>query len=323
MPSRQPFTALCGAAARPHAAARIDLHVHTTHSDGTYTPAQVIELARRCGLAALAITDHDTLDGIPPAMAANAATDLEIVPAVEISAEYQERELHLLAYFVDTGHRGLAAALQQLRHHRQERFWDMVERLRACGVSLDEHEVRCQAEVGSPGRRHLAMLLVQARRVGSVREAFLRYLGDQGSVTVPKRCLPVQEAIGLVLQAGGVTSWAHPGSRCTRARLTELLGWGLGAVEVEYPACRASRTKELRSLAGEQGLAVTGGSDCHGPGDVGRDVGARGVTGEELEVLRGKAAGCISGASGDRQGAVAVAFPKFPGSQVQESVPRP
>src|SRR5260370_29340933 len=111
MPAGQPFTSLCGQLARPRHAGRADLHLHTTSSDGTYTPAQVVELARRSGLAALAITDHDTLAGVPAAQAAAAGTDLEIIPAVEISTEHHERQLHLLAYFVDMDHLGLAAAL--------------------------------------------------------------------------------------------------------------------------------------------------------------------------------------------------------------------
>jgi predicted metal-dependent phosphoesterase TrpH len=285
MPARQPFTNLCRSAAQPVAAARADLHIHTIHSDGTYTPHQVVELARRGGLAALAITDHDTLDGFPFARAAAAGTGLEIIPAIEISAEYRQRELHLLAYFVNGDHPGLKTALGRLREHRAGRFHEMVERLRGCGIALDEEEVRTTAATGALGRRHLAMLLVQGRRVGSVREAFVRYLGDQGRVAVPKLRLPVSEAIDLVRSAGGVASWAHPSTECTRASLTELRAWGLGALEVEYPACRKSRGKQLRDLAAELGLAVTGGSDCHGPGDFRRDVGARGVTAAELEKL--------------------------------------
>jgi len=289
MPHRQPFTTLCRAAARPTATARIDLHIHTTHSDGSYTPAQVVDLARRSGLTALAITDHDTLGAVPEARCAAKGTDLEIIPAVEISTEFHEHELHLLVYVVDPENPRLAAALQRLRAHREERFWDMVGRLRACGVSLPAEDLNTHVQVTSLGRLHLAKLLVRARRVASVREAFHRYLGDRGRVTVPKVRLPVQEAIALVREAGGVASWAHPGARCTQATLAELRGWGLGAVEVEYPACRPGWRRILRSLAAELGLGVTGGSDCHGPGNFRREVGACGVTVLELEALRDRA----------------------------------
>ena len=305
MPARQPFTALCRAATRPRAAGRSDLHIHTRHSDGGYTPAEVVGLARRAGLAALALTDHDTLAGIPEAQSAAAGTGLEIIPGVEISAEHHDREFHLLAYFVDVDNADLEAALRLLRHYRTERFWTMVERLRGCGVTLDEEVMRAElrqqrgaelreqpgsgrksaAAHGALGRRHLAMLLVREGRVGTVREAFARYLGDQGRVAVPKVRLPLREAIDLVRAAGGVAGWAHPNSECTAANLADLRGWGLGALEVEYPACRPSRMRLLRGLARELGLAVTGGSDCHGPGK--RSVGACTVSSADLERLRG------------------------------------
>jgi predicted metal-dependent phosphoesterase TrpH len=286
MPRCQPFTALCQAAALPRAAGRVDLHIHTTQSDGLYTPAQVVELACRSGLAALALTDHDTLDGLTEAHGAADGRDLEIITGVEISTDHNGRELHLLAYFVDMDDVALNAALGQLRASRMERFREMVERLRHCGVSLDEREVSARAGMGTVGRRHLAMMMVAAGRVGSVREAFLRYLGDRGRVAVPKERLPVQRAIELVRRAGGVASWAHPTYDDLRERLVELQAWGLAAVEVEFPSCRPGRGRALRALASGLGLAITGGSDCHGPGSFRQDVGARGITGAELESLR-------------------------------------
>src|SRR5262245_23699542 len=136
MPARQPFTQLCQAAARPRSLGRADLHLHTTASDGTYTPAQIVDLAGRSGLAAVAITDHDTLDGIAPARRA-AGSRVEVIAGVEITAEHGGREIHLLAFFVRADNAALNAALGRLRAHRRDRFWDMVNRLRACGVRLD------------------------------------------------------------------------------------------------------------------------------------------------------------------------------------------
>jgi predicted metal-dependent phosphoesterase TrpH len=286
MPARQPFTTLCQAMAQPRHSGRADLHLHTTHSDGIYTPAELVDLARRSGLAAVALTDHDTLGGVAVAQAAAVGTGVEIVPGVEITAEYRERELHLLGYFVRQDDDPLTAALERLRVHRVGRFRDMVERLRGCGVSLEEEELSTQSEAGTLGRRHLAMLLVESRQAGSVREAFTRYLADGGRAAVPKLRLPVEEAIALVRGAGGVAAWAHPSYHCTQESLTELRGWGLGAVEAEYPAHRPARMRHLRGLAASLGLAVTGGSDCHGDGNLSRAVGACGVTGEELEQLR-------------------------------------
>jgi hypothetical protein len=289
MPASQPFTLLCRAAACARAHSRVDLHVHTTHSDGAYTPAQVVDLARRSGLAAVAVTDHDTLSGFGPAHAAAAGSGVEVVPGVEISAEHRGRELHVLGYFVRAGDARLLAALERLREHRTGRFRDMVERLRGCGVPLREEELPRHPAPGVLGRRHLAELLVRLRRAGSVREAFVRYLGDGGRVAVPKLRLPAAEAIDLVRGAGGVAGWAHPSYDCTREHLAALTALGLGAVEVEYPGYRPARVRQLRSWATELGLAVTGGSDCHGPDHPRRAVGSCGVTDTELESLRRKA----------------------------------
>jgi predicted metal-dependent phosphoesterase TrpH len=289
MPRRQPFTALCQALSRTRPGGGADLHLHTTASDGAYTPAQVVDLARRSGLAAIALTDHDTLDGLPEASAAAAGTGVEVVPGVEISAELGGRELHLLGYFVDADDGPLRAALDRLCRHRDDRFWEMVGRLRGCGVSVDEGELRAASGGASLGRRNLAEFLVRTRRAGSVREAFLRYLGDGGRVAVPKVRLDVGEAIALVRGAGGVASWAHPAYDCTREALAGLKRLGLGAVEAEYPATRPARRRELRGWAAELGLAISGGSDCHGPGQPHRAIGAGIVTALELAELRRRA----------------------------------
>jgi predicted metal-dependent phosphoesterase TrpH len=288
MPAQQPFTALCRLVAqvRPHTD-RADLHLHTTHSDGSYTPAQVVDLALRSGLCAIALTDHDTLEGVAPARAAATGTGLEVIAGVEISASHQGRELHLLGYFVSTEDAALAQALEALRGRRAERFHKMIERLREQGVPLAGTEMLPGAH--ALGRRHLAELLVRQGKVSTIREAFLRYLHDGGRAVVPKQLLPVDEAIGRVREAGGVASWAHPPERCTREQLAELCDLGLGAVEVEYPGFRPVRVRKLRTWAGELGLAVTGGSDCHGPDSAHRTVGVRSVSRAELEVLRAAA----------------------------------
>jgi len=268
---------------RPRTSGRADLHVHTTCSDGCYTPAEVVDLARRSGLAALAITDHDTLDGIAAAEAAASGSSLEIVPGVEITAEHEGREFHLLGYYVRQDDLPLRSGLGRLRDHRVGRYWDMVERLRGFGVSLDEQALRNQAERGVLSRRHLALLIVKAGKAGSLREAFQRFLGDNGRVVVPKLRLPVAEAIRLVRDAGGVTSWAHPSNRCTRETLQELSALGLQAVEAYYPTFKNKWVRQLKSWAEELDLGVTGGSDCHGPG---RELGRCSLTVDELDDIR-------------------------------------
>jgi predicted metal-dependent phosphoesterase TrpH len=269
----------------PFADARVDLHVHTTCSDGAYTPAQVVDLARRAGLPALAITDHDTLAGLEEARWA-ASGKLEIVPAVEITCEVQEREFHLLAYFVRPQDGALSAALDQLRRRRVERFHEMIDQLRPLGIRLEACAVEQTLTRGVVGRRQLAEMLVEGRHVSTVRQAFTRYLGDDGGIAIPPVRLPVTKAIALVRQAGGVAAAAHPAYDCTQQLLADLRRHGLGAVEVDYPGFRSGRVRRLRRWATELGLAVTGGSDCHGPGNAQRMVGARGITWAELEQLR-------------------------------------
>jgi predicted metal-dependent phosphoesterase TrpH len=263
----------------------VDLHLHTTFSDGTYSPAEIVDLARRSGLSAIAITDHDTLAGIAPTRLL-AGTALEVVSGVEITTEFHGRELHLLGYYFDADNSPLRLALAHLQAQRVGRFHAMVERLHTLGVHIEEKAIADLGDTATLGRRHLAELLVSAKKAVTVREAFQRYLGDQGRATVPKTRLAVGEALALVRGANGVASWAHPNYDCTKETLLELKDLGLGAVEAEYPAFRTSRTKELRNLARELGLAITGGSDCHGPGLPHRSVGATSISHEELQRLR-------------------------------------
>lgn len=261
---------------------RADLHLHTTCSDGTYTPEQVVRLACNCGLAAIAITDHDTHAGLAPARLAAAGTGLEVISAVEITTEHQGRELHLLGYFVAEDNEPLNEALAWIRRQRVDRFHAMLARLRQVGVDLPWRQT--EATPDALGRRYLAELLVQAGLVGSVREAFARYLKDGSPCVVPWRSLAVAEAIRLVRQAGGVASWAHPGYAADWPTLVELARLGLGAVEIDYPEVRRTRQQELRCWAGQLHLAITGGSDCHGPGK--RAIGCCSISSPELETLR-------------------------------------
>lgn len=284
MPRRQPFTQLCLALARQRPSARVDLHVHTTASDGLYTPQQVVEIARRCGMPAIAITDHDTLAALEPARL-HAGPKIQVLAGVEISSEFDGRELHLLAYFVDPAHAGLAAALDHLRQRRRERFFVIADRLRGQGVKLDDADLDRAASAGAVGRRHLAELLVRSKKSATIRQAFVQYLGDASRAVVPKERLAVGEAIALVSEAGGVSSWAHPPADATEGDLRTLYNLGMRAVEVDWPTVKPSRGRTLRQWARAIGLAVSAGSDCHGPGEPKRAIGACGVTLDELNGL--------------------------------------
>jgi predicted metal-dependent phosphoesterase TrpH len=178
----------------------------------------------------------------------------------------------------------LTSALAHIRERRVERYQEMVRRLRAAGVALDAQGRSTDPAPDAVGRRHLAEWLVRSGQVATVREAFARYLKDGLPAAAPKWRLPVAEAIGLVRAAGGVASWAHPPAATSFEQFAELRRLGLGAIEVEFADIRRARNRQLREFAAKLGLAVSGGSDCHGPGP--REVGSCSISAEELERLR-------------------------------------
>jgi len=285
LPAGSPFTRLCQQLHLPPSQGRADLHLHTTFSDGSYTPAQVVDLARRSGLAAIAITDHDTLDGIGPARAA-APPALEVIAGVEITCEFLGRELHLLGFFVDLDDAPLLAALADIAGGRRDRFLAMVERLAGRGIRFSDDVLASMPPTSAPGRRHLAQLLVQTGHASTIQEAFQQFLGDRGPIQVAKRRLAVESAIELVRYAGGVAAWAHPPYDDSRTHLRTLRDMGMGAVEVYFPSCRPGHIRPLRDHAESLGLAVTGGSDCHGPEPLRRTVGSFGIGTNDLDRLR-------------------------------------
>ena len=279
-----PFTRLCGRLAVLRDPGRADLHTHTTFSDGTHTPEGLVDRARRAGLRAVAVTDHDTTAGIEPARAAAAGT-IEVVPGVEITAEFRYHEVHLLGYFVRPDDPALSAALAALRASRRERLIEMAHRLRALGPSVEEL-VAAVPDTVSLGRRHLARMLIAAGHARSLHGAFAGWLARPELASVPKHRLPIADAIAQVRGAGGVASWAHPPQDIDLRVLEELRDLGLSAVECAYPWPSRAYETRLRQLARAAGLAVTGGSDSHDPGPPARAVGARTVTLDEVARIR-------------------------------------
>jgi len=290
MPKGQPFTALCQLAARLSQPRVADLHVHTTASDGEFTPSQVVLHAMRAKLSAVAITDHDTLASVAPAVEAAAGLGHAaptIIPGVEVSAEFAGREVHLLGYFVNPADGRLTRMLDQICVRRRERFRAFVAKLAATGVHFPPGLADAEeAKTVSLGRRHVAGLLV---RVGVVRgrfAAFQRIMNPITSDITVNHRVPAADALRAIRDAGGVASFAHPPDEVDEATLTQLRELGLQAIEAAFPAASASHTTRLRGFVATLGLAVTGGSDCHGPDPIGRMIGARGVTRAELTVLR-------------------------------------
>jgi predicted metal-dependent phosphoesterase TrpH len=280
------LTTVSGRLARLGPPPRADLHVHTTASDGEFTPAQVVALARQAGLAAVAVTDHDTLAAVEEARAAT-GEHVEVVPGVEITAAFADREVHLLGYFVRTDHAELNTALGRLCERRRDRFRDFVAKLADRGIHLPDDRVRLTEESAvSLGRRHVAGLIEACGFARNRTEAFHKFLWSVGGRVLPKLLVPADEAIHLVRAAGGVAALAHPPPDFAEEHFRTLAGFGLAGVEAVYPWGRNSPAARLRELAGRLGLAVTGGSDCHGPLPAHRRIGSHGITADELDVLR-------------------------------------
>jgi predicted metal-dependent phosphoesterase TrpH len=249
----------------------VDLHLHSNCSDGANPPARLVELAAAAGLAAIAIADHDNIDGIEEAMAAGRRLQVEVLPAVELSVSWNGFEdIHLLGYCFDHRHPPLAMALREFQEYRERRNGLIVERINERLVEeglrpLDFEEVRRQAE-GTLGRPHIGMQLITKGYVGSMEEAFQRYLVP---CNMPKRFFPIGEAIDLIHEAGGVTSLAHPPYITTdREKLKKLLDHfetlGLDGIEAYNNRATNEDIDWFISQARRRDLAVTGGSDFHG-----------------------------------------------------------
>jgi predicted metal-dependent phosphoesterase TrpH len=280
MPRRQPFTALCQQVAALGKPSRADLHVHTTASDGEYTPSQVVHLAKQAKLAAVAITDHDTFDGLNEARLA-AADGIEIVSGIEITAEFDSREVHLLGYFARTDHPDLNAALARVCESRRVRFEEYVARL---GIPADRAKLVSDS-VPSLGRRHVARLLIACGLAKTTDDAFRRCLKPVVGLVPPKVRIPLEEAISLVLAAGGRTSLAHPPESLDEAAFLRMKEMGLDALEAEYAWRRSAPAIRLRGIAAKLGLLTTGGSDCHGPLPITRRIGSVTVSLESMRSL--------------------------------------
>jgi predicted metal-dependent phosphoesterase TrpH len=248
-----------------------DLHLHSDRSDGLYSPQQLVKFAEEKELGGIALTDHDTLEGIREFMSAPASTAIQRVPGVEVSTKYNEQELHLLGYFVETGYAPLELKLQTIRESRQTRFPKMVDKLLALGIEVDEVAIqKVLKEVDSPGRPHLARLLIESGEVKDINEAFSKFLATGRPAYVPRPKISTIEIIGLLRNSGAVPVLAHPLliENVDLKQLIPLLkSKGLEGVEVDYGYRRPElleRVESVREVTEELGLIATGGSDYHG-----------------------------------------------------------
>jgi predicted metal-dependent phosphoesterase TrpH len=260
----------------------VDLHTHSTASDGTLPPEQVIEAAQRCGLAALALTDHDTIDGVRAAREAGEVAGIRVITGVELSAFDRDHEVHLLALHL-SNFDALENHLRDLRAFRYARAGRIVEKLNTLGVPLTMEEVLQQSNGGAVGRPHVARAMIARGVVSDFRDAFTRYLGNNGSAFVPKDRLSIEDAIAIAHEAGAIAIWAHPAGDGRRERLEPLVAAGLDGVEIRHPSHSSEDMKRLTALADFFGLVPSGGSDWHGASEGPRRLGMMNVPIEWLE----------------------------------------
>ena len=247
---------------------QVDLHVHSTASDGVFTPSEVVREALAHGLAVMALTDHDTLSGIDEARRAASNTGLDVIPGVEINSEGEWGDLHFLGYYVDPENVPLRSCLDTVRDGRLARAQRMVQRLRELGMSLNWEQVRAMAGGPSVGRPHVARALAERGYVSSTQEAFDRYIGNGGPAYVPRVRMAPREVIRAIEGAGGLPVIAHPAHSGPDvvAKIPEFAGFGLRGVEVYYPRQSPADVEMLLRICREHGLLATGGTDFHGPG---------------------------------------------------------
>ena len=242
----------------------VDLHSHTTASDGTLPPRELVKLAAKHGVKVLAVTDHDSVSGLAEAMDEAARHDIEIVPGLEINCDVDGAEIHVLGYCVDWRADWFETFLREQRAERTGRVHRIVERLTELGLPLTADEVFGICKEGSPGRPHVAQAMVARGYVKSVREAFDRYLRAGGPANVPRRRLAPVEAVRVIRRARGVPVFAHPGLANRDEMIPELVQAGLGGIETYYPEHSAGQIDAYRALCRTHDLVATGGSDYHG-----------------------------------------------------------
>ena len=245
---------------------KVDLHIHSTASDGRLSPAEIVNKSAEIGLTIIAIADHDSLDGIVPALvAAKAFPGLKVIPCVEISTDVPSGEVHVLGYFIDYADHELEANLERMRNSRRERALGMIAKLESLGMPIDWERVQKIAGSGSIGRPHIAQAMLEKGYIASLKEAFTKYIGRDGPAYVEREKMTPVEAVELILLANGLPVLAHPFTiNDPETLVIELKAAGLVGIEAYYNDYTVDEIDKLVSLADRHNLITTGGSDYHG-----------------------------------------------------------
>jgi predicted metal-dependent phosphoesterase TrpH len=263
----------------------VDLHCHSTASDGECPPAEVVQRAKQAKLTAIALTDHDTTDGMEEAVREGEALGVRVICGCEFSTRAPWGELHLLGYFLDATHAGLQAFLVETRAARRRRGEQMVTKLQALGIAIDLADLEEQVGAGAVGRPHVARALVERGASADINEAFERYLG-RGRIAYVEKPLPsLVRVTELVHEVGGLAVAAHLGDHGTEGQIREFKAQGLDGVEVRHPSHSEATEARLMRIAERLGLGMSGGSDWHGDSEFGSSHAALGGLEIPLEWL--------------------------------------
>lgn len=256
-----------------------DLHVHTTASDGVLTPPEIISLAGLCGLRGIAITDHDTVEGLldPQLFRLAAERNIQLISGIEINTDFEDEEVHILGYFINIEHTGLLNRLREIEQARLERSAKIIDRLHNLSVDIDPVRVRQVAGSGTVGRPHIAQVMIENGYAATIKEAFEKYLGRGKPAYVPRYRLLPREAINLIKLAGGVPILAHPGLIRNRLVIDKIMQMGIRGLEVFYPEHTGSQISQLLNLAVQKQMIITGGSDFHGTENTRNQMGCAGL----------------------------------------------
>ncbi len=271
----------------------VDLHLHTTYSDGTLTPTELVDLCARKGLKVIAISDHDSTEGVAEAQSAAIRHGIEIIPAIELSTDVPDNEIHMLGYFIDMEDTGFQDLLREFRAGREDRGRKMVERLDGLGMDITWEEVERIADGAAVGRPHIAQALIERGYVSVWQEAFDKYLGRTGPAYVERTRLEPEEAVRVLLDNGALPVMAHPlyyereDTRKLKNLVTSLKEAGMVGLEVHYGEFSGSEIDMLANIAAELDLIPCGGSDYHASGKPGEIIpGEAGPPMSTIEALR-------------------------------------
>ena len=267
-----------------------DLHLHTNVSDGTFTPEELVLYSQKGALACIAVTDHDSVEACERVGTACAAVKMEFIPGTELTAEHNDIEVHVLGYFLDIHNKTLLDRIAIFQSVRQSRIHEMVAALNKLGVPLKAESVFALANCRSPGRPHVARALVKEKLVGSLDEAFERFLKKGKPAWVPKTKMSAFESVELIHQAGGLAVMAHPGLNRSDDIIPGLVEAGLDGIECFHTKHSTATSERYLEIADKYHLLVTGGSDCHGYSKIRPLIGTVKIPYEHVEKLKAKVA---------------------------------